>query len=564
MQGDLKRIKKVYGERMAHLCRELFSTLLENEGVLYDVISSKFAPNKFLYDDIIEQDKVEEFKDFIYSLYDVEENKIITSKNPFELLREVNYTLYECETEEDVLKFKKYYAPWEKLCTFRDNRLRRNYVFFAVKDNADELNREDYKKPKREDEYGTSVISIQFSKGRVNTLSIKNRYNHSVNNPDATFSNNLDNIIEGLTSSFEEYYNLKINSNHTNGFFLENYVLANDHRYYKFNYEIDNVYYCVNNIIVDNFVVVTDYIDTSKYLVLDYFILDLSAKKIYTYKYINFGNDSFCDDINIKKNVIEILPNGDKEVTINDNIKIIANKYHQMIGYINNEIERIDNRFLDNNLYLEYIVINNVKSIGKFFLLKNINLNRIEAENVRTIGDGFLFRNENLESISLPNVETIGSNCLSHAPINNINIQNARIIGDYFLEWNNSLKYLKVDKAIKIGCNFLHINEIIESVSLPNLTNLGDGFLYYNKMIKYINFPSLETVGRDFLSENNSAYLINIPLLNKAGIYFMTKLEKVDYLVLPYIEGLKKTSTLIEEYMSIINNSNNKALKLTK
>ena len=564
MQGDLKRIKKVYGERMAHLCRELFSTLLENEGVLYDVISSKFAPNKFLYDDIIEQDKVEEFKDFIYSLYDVEENKIITSKNPFELLREVNYTLYECETEEDVLKFKKYYAPWEKLCTFRDNRLRRNYVFFAVKDNADELNREDYKKPKREDEYGTSVISIQFTKGRVNTLSIKNRYNHSVNNPDATFSNNLDNIIKGLTSSFEEYYNLNINSNNTNGFFLENYVLANDHRYYKYNYELDNVYYCVNNIIIDNFEVVTDYIDTSKYLVIDYFILDLNSKRIYPYKYANYNNDSFCDNIKINKNVVEILPNGNKEVTINDNIKIVVNKYHQMIGYVNNEIDRIDNKFLDNNLYLEYIVINNVKSIGKFFLLQNINLNRIEAENVRTIGDGFLFRTEKLESISLPNVETIGSNCLSHAPISSINIQNVRFIRDYFLEWNDTLKSIKADKLVSVGYNFLHSNEMIESISLPSLTSLGDGFLYYNKVINYVNFPSLESVGRDFLCENKSAYMINIPLLNKAGIYFMSKLENVEYLNLPYIEELKKTSPFIEEYMANLNVSNNKVLKLSK
>ena len=39
------------------------------------------------------------------------------------------------------------------------------------------------------------MISIQFTKDDAHTLSIKNRYNHSVNDPDATFSNNLDNII---------------------------------------------------------------------------------------------------------------------------------------------------------------------------------------------------------------------------------------------------------------------------------------------------------------------------------------------------------------------------------
>ena len=564
MQGDLKRIKKRYGEKMAHLCRELFPTLLETDGLLYELISSKFAPNKFLYEDIIEQDKVEEFKDFIYSLYNVEERKIITYKNPFELLREANYTLYECKTNEEILEFKKYYAPWEELCTFRDNRLKRNYVFFAVKDGADKLNREDFTKPKREDEYGTSVISIQFSKGRINTLSIKNRYNHTVNNPDATFSNNLDNIIYGLTSSFEEYYNLNINSNYVNGFFLENYVLANDHKYYKYNYELDNIYYCVNNIIIDNFEVVEDYVDSSKYLVLDYFILDLNNKKIYPYKYDNYNTDSFCDDINIRKNVINILPNGNKEVIINDSIKIVLNKYHQMIGYVNNEIERINKRFLGKNLYLEYLIINNVKSIGNLSLTDNRKLNIIDAPNLKEIGNGFLFNNDSLTSIDFPNVEIIGHNCLSHAPIRSLNVEKVKLIGDYFLEWNNDLKYFKGDNLVKAGNNFLHTNELIESISLPCLTELGDGFLFYDRSIKFVNFPKLESVGRDFLNDNSSAYMINMPLLKRAGIYFMYGLKSADYLNIPYIEGLKKTSPLVDEYMADLKESNDKVLKLTK
>ena len=550
MQGDLKKIKKKYGEKMAHLCRVLFSTLLEKEGLLYELITFKFAPNKFLYDDIIKQNKIEEFKDLIYSLYDVENNLIKTTKTPFELLRDANYTLYECESNEDILRFKKYYAPWEELCTFKDNRLKRNYVFFAVKDNADKLNREDFKNPKREDEYGTSVISIQFSKGRVNTLSIKNRYNHSVNNPDATFSNNLENIIEGLTASFEEYYNFNINSNCNSNFSLDNYVLANDHRFYKYNYEIDNIYYCVNNIIIDNFEVINDYVDTSKYLVLDYYILNLKDKIIYPYKYSNNNSDSFCNNIKINKNVIEKLSNGKKVIKINDNIKIVVNKYHQIIGYENNELEIIDNNFMKENQYLEYIEINNVKEIGKNFLLNNTTLNEIEAYNVRNIDDGFLFYNENLKSISLPNVETIGDHFLSYAPIENIELENVKYIGDYFLEWNEDLKHIKLDNVITIGDNFLHNNELIESISLPNLVSLGSGFLYYNESIKFVNLPKLETVGRDFLSKNKSAEFINIPLLNKAGIYFMYALNNVDEINIPYIKELKKASPLLNDNMN--------------
>ena len=75
---------------------------------------------------------------------------------------------------------------------------------FAVKKNAEEIKREDFESPKREDEYGTSVMSIQFSKKGRCTVSIKNRYNHTVNNPDATYGNDLDRITFGLKQSFAD------------------------------------------------------------------------------------------------------------------------------------------------------------------------------------------------------------------------------------------------------------------------------------------------------------------------------------------------------------------------
>ena len=146
----------------------------------------------------------------------------------------------------------------EELCTFNGGRLNSCYVFFAVKKNVNEIKRENFKNPFRQDEYGTSVISIQFSKDDTYTLSIKNRYNHTVNNPDATFSNDLDNIIPGLTKSFENYYGHQINSS-KQVFELDGYVRANDGKFYKYNYEVDNIYYCPDNIIIDNFEVKREY-----------------------------------------------------------------------------------------------------------------------------------------------------------------------------------------------------------------------------------------------------------------------------------------------------------------
>ena len=265
---DLKKIKKDYGENMSHMCRELFPTILEKPGLLYHIISTHFSKSKYLYDDIINDSKKYEFKNYIYFLYD----EMVDSKKEQkdnrtvrEILSEKGYILYECKTNQDIQKFKKYYANGETLCTFRDpNRINNHYIFFIVKNNADEIKRENYKNPKREDEYSTSVLDLQFDKGTRQRVSIKSRYNHTVGNPDATYSNNLENIAEGLTEAFEREYGFNIGNEYKVGFELDHYVLARDNKYYKYNYEINNIHYCPNNIIIDNGEVIDKYLDKSR------------------------------------------------------------------------------------------------------------------------------------------------------------------------------------------------------------------------------------------------------------------------------------------------------------
>lgn len=148
---DLRLIKKHYGEAMMHLCRKLFATLLEEDGELFSILSSNFAFSKYLYEDIISQNKISDFKNYVYSFS--KNNNIIvkTNQNPFELLSKVGYNLYECNNQKQILSFKKYYDKNEILCTFNDERLKTNYVFFAVKKDVDKIKRENYKFPKRDD-----------------------------------------------------------------------------------------------------------------------------------------------------------------------------------------------------------------------------------------------------------------------------------------------------------------------------------------------------------------------------------------------------------------------------
>ena len=175
---ELRKIKKIYGERFMHLCRDLFPTLLETEGKLLDILTSTFSRNcSDLYEIITENELEEEFKEFIYGKVDMEKNEkaAVEKKTPYELLEEAGYDLFECTSEKEVQSYKRYYAPGEELCTFNGGRLDRCVVFFAVRKDVNEIKREDYIQPSREDKYGTSVMGIQFNRYGRCTVSIKNR-----------------------------------------------------------------------------------------------------------------------------------------------------------------------------------------------------------------------------------------------------------------------------------------------------------------------------------------------------------------------------------------------------
>ena len=320
---ELKKIKKLYGENFMKLCRNLFPTLLEEEGLLLKVLTSSFATNsRTLFEDIIKGGLEDQFKNYIYSKIDVEKNRpeIVEEKSPYELLDEAGYTLYECHSEEEIQQFKKYYKPGEELCTFTGGRLDRCIVFWAVRKDADKIKREDFKDPKREDEYGTSVMGIQFSKQGLCTVSIKNRYNHTVNNPDATYGNDLDRIVPGLTRSFEKLLlerDLYLNKSNIERLYMQNYTVAGDGKYYKYNMEINGIYYCPGNVIIDHGKVIQ--LEPEKQVLMDYFILDKESKTLSVYD--KSIKDSFIDgfqdieSIEMKKDDAE--EKGTRIITIN-------------------------------------------------------------------------------------------------------------------------------------------------------------------------------------------------------------------------------------------------------
>lgn len=511
MKSDLEIIKKKYGEEMSHLCRTLFPTILEKEGELSNILLTNFNPTKFLYDDIVEEKQVSSFKDYIFKIKNADKEYIdLDNKTPEELLAEVGYKLYECKSEEDIQNFKRYYAEDEELCTFNGGRLKTDYVFFAVKKNALSLDRNDFRHPERQDEYGTSVISIQFSKGMNNTLSIKNRYNHTVSRPDATFGNNLENIIKGLTKSFEKHYHLNITKTLNDSFGLRKYIKASDNKLYRYNLERNNIYYCPDNIIISYFK--ADKYEKEKYVLFDDFILDLVNKKMTTFE--DYDN-SFKDHFNNMKN-IEIIKNKDyKIIKIDDGVELKLNKYNELIGYRNDKLTHIDDNFLRNNTKLEELYLPNVTEIGDYFLSSNTELKVIDLPKVEKVGSNFLYRNKELNNINMPKLKNIG-NC--------------------FMEDNRALDYLYLPELEEVGFNFLNDNSSIRRIDLPKLKKVGFNFCINNYSCSNIDFPELEEIGNNFFANKLYVESINLPKAKVIGDKFLYKSYTCKKVFLPKVK----------------------------
>ena len=545
MNKDLKIIKKKYGEEMMHLCREIFPTILEHEGLLPKLLLDNFKESRSLVKDIIYNRLEERFKNYIYSKVDVENNyEEVVYKRPDELLKEAGYILYECHSEEEIQSFKKYYASGEELCMFNGGRLDRCFVFFAIKENVNEIKRENFPKPERQDEYGTSVISIQFTRDNSHTLSIKNRYNHRVNNPDSTFGNNLDNIIPGLTNSFDKYYGMH-QSHLQGGFEIPRYVKARDGKFYKYNYEINNIYYCENNVIIDNFEV-KEY-PHEQYIVLDYFILDLKNKRIQTYWNDMELEDSFPNTIGTIKDIKIENDKDNKNILIktdnSDEVDVIItlDKNNRIIALKNDKVENIGNSFLSYNNSLTSIELPNATSIGNRFLCYNKILTEIQLPNVTSIGNSFLCFNNSLTHIELQNVINIGNGFLeSNDSLISIELPNVISIGDYFLYYNNSLTSIELPNVIGVGDWFLDRNTSLINIELPNVISVGGWFLDRNTSLTNIELPNVTSIGNYFLYKNTSLTSIKLPSAEIVGNYFCDECKNIDTVNIPLLPELEE------------------------
>jgi len=559
MNSDLKIIKKYYGEKMMHLCRKNFSTILETPGLLPNILLSSFYPSRYLYEDIVDG-YLDDFIQLVISreLSITKKGKVElldTEKSPKELLDEAGYNFFECHKEEEIQEFKKYYQKDEELCTFRGGRLAQCYVFFAVSKNIDSIKRKDYPNPRRDDKYGTSIMSIQFTRTKPNTLSIKNRYNHTVNNPDATYSNNLEKIIPGLTKAFEKYYNL-VQSNEPGEFDVPTYIKASDNLFYKYNFEINNTYYCPDNIIIENFK--PQKLAKERYILMENYILDLKEKTIKNY--FKDSRDSFLDTIKNIKN-ISVTTNKDTHtkkiaITVDGEDKLIIielNKYNEIISYENPLITKIGYYFLKNNTKLKKLSLDNVVEIGSNFLQYNEELTTLQLPKVKKIRDHFLLDNTKLKNITMAKLEEVGKNfCCFNREIKEISFPNLKTIGNNFFANNTQISKVFLPKAEEIGDNFLKCNDDLEELVLPNTLKIGNNFLLFNQKLNKLILKNLEEVGYNFLRENEILEILIVPRLKNIGSYFLFQNKCLKEILLDSVVNIDKDFMYYNESLTTL------------
>ena len=493
---------------------------------------------------------------YLWSLKEFQETGNTTPTDPFQLLDQAGYHAYEVHNLEDQNSLRRFFRQNEELCTFRDmHRYENNYIIHAVKHDVwrDPYAIRPAKNPQRQDEYGTSVISIQIRKSG-GFISIKNRYNHTVNNPDQTFNSNPDEIIAGLSAALKEYFNVDWQSI---GVSLPEGFILSGNQILKTNFEINNHYigdgfYTQDASVID--------IDKNNQVQLDYFIWDNKQKKLLNpLKAYDCFPDIFNDFIQDKKVTISgkapnqtILVDGEKVIEIENNhivtlnmphltaVKdhfLIRNTHLRSISLPN--VTTIGNYFLYNNLKLQSISLPNASTIGNYFLRNNTDLESISLPMAEIIGNCFLSNNRNLQSISLPKAKIIFGEFLSYnEALQSISLPNVTNIGEEFLCYNKNLKSIDLPHTAKIGSYFLSSNENLQTISLPNVTNIGDNFLHNNKVLHDISLPMATHIGNGFLANNKNLQSMSLPAAVSIGITFLRSNEQIKHLYAPNLESV--------------------------
>lgn len=457
-------------------------------------------------------------------------------EDPFKLLSQEGYDLIPIKDFQHLWSFTADYDKGYVICTFKSKeeaqgRLDSSFVFWIRKSYASDILPYDMltqeylqsssqdaaewrqylynngfensdgtfripSKPSIYDPYAISSISLQIKKDPSSTFQkMVNRYNHEIDISkggdgvaDAAFSNDLNNIVDGLDNSIRDYVDLPQKESKPG----QNTISVGG-KFFVYNSQLNidtynRVYISKNGYVEGFYDEATGELSNEKYHEInpDIEILSPSGylfnKKDKTIK--SLGKDSFFDDAvdiefivdSANRNVVVVTHKNKSvtEVTLNDANDII---------YISSDVKTIGDDFMSLSKRLKFVDLPLVEKIGDSFLLSDNSIQSINLPNVKKIGKMFMVNNNFLQTINLPSVETIDVD---------------------FLKLNNEILYLELPKLKKIVGNFMTSNSSLIALVVPELKTPGWGFLTNNNSLRFLELPNAATLQNGFLPNNDN------------------------------------------------------------
>ena len=436
-----EQIKKQNGERFAKAIRGYDNGIFDIPGIV-DIV--KYAGRE-----------AEPIMEYLESLKQVHIEETGVYQDPLALLDIAGYDAYYVTNLEEQNRIQKYYAEGESLCTFRDpRRFQKYHIINAVRKDVDKIKREDFRgKEKREDEYGTSVLSIQILK-EGGFISIKNRYNHTVENPDNTLNSNPDNIILGLSNALRHHFGTDFS---TKAVKIPNGYTIMNGRIIRYNYERDNIYFGSDFYIKDGEIHKLE----SHELMLDTYIFDMRTKTLNTPKsrHVSLETSAF-EEVFMKE--IE----GHKVILKKD-----SEGQHLFIRKEGEKDPAKDTEILTvTEGAITAINLPTTTEIADHFLNFNEKLRYFNAPCLKSIGAAFLLRNQELRTLNVPMLETVDRNFLSsNRGLTKVSFPKLKTASIYFLSDNRNLSEISLPELTEVGYSFLGDNLALKKLFLPVL-----------------------------------------------------------------------------------------------
>ncbi len=403
-----------------------------------------------------------------------------TADDLFQLAQKAGYNVIYADTFEKQNSIQDLFAPNEELCTFRDvTRFKNYHIFHLIKEGAEKLNRADfYGKEEREDEYATSVLSIQIAK-QGGFIKICNRYNHTVENPDNTFYSNPDKIIDGMTLAIEKFIGQRIE---TGGIDVPNGYLNFDGCLYKYHLESDNLFFGTDFYIKDNQI---HFINKDYQMIVDCFLVDFKENKIKPLhdmsgdgRRVVYFHSTFSHVALILKEMeqggrLTRTKENDTDVVLLDGRAILKSKQGKMTYlHLTKPIECKGNLFCYHDS-IEEVYLDNLEKMDSIELFASF------------------FSCSNLKVLSLPKLKEVSSGSIAHLPmLQRLDLKNVEKVGRGCLNYLGRVTSLELPRLKELDSFSLGRNKFMRSIILKNVKELKDETIVYNPLLVNVELSS--------------------------------------------------------------------------